>query len=179
MKLSASPFQSIVLLFAFEVFQLCIFAVDDEDRVGNSLLQIWKLRFGHKVKLLSRLCAQGLVKILKLNFRRDFEARDWSVFCCWCFVHVWSWVLVEILKLGLVKILNISRDADVLLRFRSWCLVEIWSRFVFELMIWPKQITWSAELNPQVLCAFGNVLHLDWTNSLAEFSSTYQTAKPR
>ena len=45
--------------------------VDDEDRVGNSLLQIWKLRFGHKVKLLSRLCAQGLVKILKLNFRQD------------------------------------------------------------------------------------------------------------
>ena len=29
--------------------------VDDEDRVGNSLLQIWKLRFGHKVKLLFRL----------------------------------------------------------------------------------------------------------------------------
>ena len=23
--------------------------VDDEDRVGNSLLQIWKGRFGHKV----------------------------------------------------------------------------------------------------------------------------------
>ena len=23
--------------------------VSDEDRVGNSLLQIWKLRFGHKV----------------------------------------------------------------------------------------------------------------------------------
>ena len=29
--------------------------VDDEDRVGNSLLQIWKLRFGHKAKLLFRL----------------------------------------------------------------------------------------------------------------------------
>ena len=26
--------------------------VDDEDRVGNSLLQIWKLRFGHKAELL-------------------------------------------------------------------------------------------------------------------------------
>ena len=26
--------------------------VDDEDRVGNSLLQIWQLRFGHKAKLL-------------------------------------------------------------------------------------------------------------------------------
>ena len=29
--------------------------VDDEDRVGNSLLQIWKLRFGHKAKLLFQL----------------------------------------------------------------------------------------------------------------------------
>ena len=40
--------------------------VDDEDRVGNSLLQIWKLRFGHKAELLFRL---GLVKILKLKLR--------------------------------------------------------------------------------------------------------------
>ena len=30
---------------------------DDENRVGNSLLQIWKLRFGHKAKLLFRLSA--------------------------------------------------------------------------------------------------------------------------
>ena len=29
--------------------------VDDEDRIGNRLLQIWKLRFGYKVKLLFRL----------------------------------------------------------------------------------------------------------------------------
>ena len=56
--------------------------VSDEDRVGNSLLQIWKLRFGHKPKLLFRLSAQALVKILKLKFRRDFEAGLWSVFCC-------------------------------------------------------------------------------------------------
>ena len=27
----------------------------DEDRAGNSLLQIWKLRFGQKAKLLFRL----------------------------------------------------------------------------------------------------------------------------
>ena len=26
--------------------------VYDEDRAGNSLLQIWELRFGHKTKLL-------------------------------------------------------------------------------------------------------------------------------
>ena len=28
--------------------------VDDEDRVGNSALQIWKLRFDHDSKLLFR-----------------------------------------------------------------------------------------------------------------------------
>ena len=39
-----------------------------EDRVGNSFLQIWKLRFGHKAKLLFRLSAQGVVRSLKLKF---------------------------------------------------------------------------------------------------------------
>ena len=29
--------------------------VDDVDRVGKILLQIWKLRFGHNAKLLFRL----------------------------------------------------------------------------------------------------------------------------
>ena len=57
-------------------------AVADEDRVGNSLLLIWKLRFGHKAKLLFRLSAQGFVRSLKLKFRRDFEAEVWSAFCC-------------------------------------------------------------------------------------------------
>ena len=51
--------------------------VDDEDRVGNSSLQIWELRFGHKAKLLFRISAQGLVTSLKLKFRRDFEAEVW------------------------------------------------------------------------------------------------------
>ena len=40
--------------------------VDDEDCVGNSLLQIRKLRFGHEAKLLFRAKAKGLVKILNL-----------------------------------------------------------------------------------------------------------------
>ena len=44
--------------------------VSDENRVGNSLLQIWKLRFGHKAKLLFRPRAQGLIKILKFKFRQ-------------------------------------------------------------------------------------------------------------
>ena len=46
--------------------------VDDEDRVGNRLLHTWKLRLGNRVKLLFKLSAQGLVKVLKLKFRQDF-----------------------------------------------------------------------------------------------------------
>ena len=59
-----------------------VVTVADDDRVGTNLLQIWKLRFGQKAKLLFRLSAQGLVRSLKLKFRRDFEAEVWSVFCC-------------------------------------------------------------------------------------------------
>ena len=55
--------------------------VDAEDNVGNSLLQIWELTFDPKAKLLFRLSAQGLVKILKLMFSQDSEAGVCSVFC--------------------------------------------------------------------------------------------------
>ena len=47
---------------------------DAENCFDNSLVQIWKLKFGHKAKFLFRLSAHGLVKILKLKLRRDFEA---------------------------------------------------------------------------------------------------------
>ena len=60
--------------------------VDADDNVGNSLLQFWELTFGPKAKLLFRLLStrpcQGLVKILKLKFRQDFEAGFCSAFCC-------------------------------------------------------------------------------------------------
>ena len=68
--------------------------VDDEDRIDNSLLQIWKLSFGHKAKLLFRFWALVLVKILKL------AADAW--------LRLRSWILVKILKLGLAKILSLS-----------------------------------------------------------------------
>ena len=45
-------------------------ADDDE---GNNLLQICKLRFDQKPKLLFRLRAQGLVRILKFKFRQDLK----------------------------------------------------------------------------------------------------------
>ena len=39
-----------------KLVEVVIFADNnDEDHVGNSLLQIWKLRFGQKSKLLFRL----------------------------------------------------------------------------------------------------------------------------
>ena len=39
--------------------------VSDKNRVGNSLLQIWELRFGHKAKL--------FVQTLSIRFGQDFE----------------------------------------------------------------------------------------------------------
>ena len=64
----------------------------------------------------AEVCSDVEQKVLKLKFRRNFEAEVW--------LRSWSLILVAILKLGLVKILNLrfNRDADVWLRF-SWCLV--------------------------------------------------------
>ena len=139
--------------------------VDAEDHVGNSLL-ILELTFGHKAELSFRLWAQGLVKILKLKFRQDFEAGICSAFC-WCFVEVMklhlgqdsearfgqdfkfkaqgfvkirSWILSKILKLGLVKILSLSLVKFLKLKFDQDLCQKLWY-----------------ELNPQVRCAFGNV----------------------
>ena len=49
--------------------------VDDEKHADNGLVQIWKINFGHKVKLLF-----SLFEILKLMFRQDFEVvlQIWS-----------------------------------------------------------------------------------------------------
>ena len=81
--------------------------VDDEKRVDNSLVQIWKVNFGHKVKFLFGLWGQGFKvcsrfwswcsgKILKLKFGHYFAADAW--------LWLWSSFLVVILKLGVVKI---------------------------------------------------------------------------
>ena len=45
--------------------------VDDEYRVGNSLLQIWKLRFGHKGKA---------VPTLRKRFGQDFDVEVQATF---------------------------------------------------------------------------------------------------
>ena len=71
-----------------------------------------------------------------------------------------SWILVEIVKLGLVKILNFKfyREAHVWLRIWRWCLVEILKmKFDQDLCL----NSWY-ELNPRVRCAFGNVYSFLW-----------------
>ena len=61
--------------------------VDAEKRVDDSLVQIWKLMFGHKFLFRFRLGPQGLFKILKLSgkilklkFGQYFAADAWSRF---------------------------------------------------------------------------------------------------
>ena len=62
-------------------------------------------------------------KILKLKFGHYFAADAW--------LWLWCSILVEILKLGLVKIYKFKFcwNADVWLRFWSWCLVNILKMF--------------------------------------------------
>ena len=81
-----------------------VVTVADEDRVGNNLLQISKLRFGQKAKLLFRLWAQGLVKILKLRCRQDLKLEFGQFF-----------LLVEVMRL------NLGRDSEILDWFGKAC----------------------------------------------------------
>ena len=58
-------------------------------------------------------------QLWKIALRQCSEAGVWSVISRWCFV--------EVMKLGLVNILNLkfSRDGDVWLRFWRKCFVQI------------------------------------------------------
>ena len=87
--------------------------LDDEKRVNYSLMQILKF--------------EAEVWLLKLNFCSDWEHKVWSRFRIWSsgeilklkfgqyfaadvWLKLWSWILVMILNLGLVKILSLSLD---------------------------------------------------------------------
>ena len=106
-----------------------------------------------------KIWSWSLVSSFLLMFCRMLNPRwilVWSLFCCWCFMWLWSSILVKILKLGLVKILKLKfyGEADVWLRFWSWCLVKI-LKFDQDLCL----NLWY-ELNSRVRCAFGNVSFL-------------------
>ena len=54
--------------------------VDDEDRIDSSLLQIWKLSFGHKaVQTLRTMFGQGL----KLKFRQGLKLKFGQYFAAY------------------------------------------------------------------------------------------------
>ena len=63
-----------------EVVTVADVDVDDEDRDGNNLLQIWKRGLVIKLNFCSDFEHFGQ-DFLKLKFRRDFEAEVWSAFC--------------------------------------------------------------------------------------------------
>ena len=74
---------------------------------------------------------------------------------------LWSWVLVEFLKLGLVNIFNFkfSRDADVWLRFWSWCLVDV-PKIIFDqdlcLNLWYDLISTFGSVVPLAMFVITN-----------------------
>ena len=54
--------------------------VDDMDRVGNSLLKIWSLRFGHKTKLFYQTLSTRFNQDFEVEVQATFEAGVWLVF---------------------------------------------------------------------------------------------------
>ena len=98
------------------------FCADLEGEVWSSLKFLFRL-WAQGFKVWSRFWSWCSGKILKLKFGHYFATDAW--------LWLWSSILVEILKLGLVKIYKFKfcRNADVWLRFWSWCLVKILKMF--------------------------------------------------
>ena len=119
--------------------------VDDKDRVGNSLLLIWKLRFGHKAELLFRLWGQGFVKILKLKFRQDLY--DEKIF-------YFGKKLVELLTLATLITPWLIHSVTNFLTICFWRVADIWLRFWSWLRLWKTNLikicVWSCDMTNQV-----------------------------
>ena len=96
--------------------------VDAEKCVDNSLVQIWKLKFGHKINFLS--------KTLNTRFGQDFEVDAQARF--------WSWSLVSILLL----ILGWGYEDYSWSRFWSYVWSRFWSLSLVEMLIFG----WSFEV---------------------------------
>ena len=120
--------------------------VDDEKRV-DSLVQIWKVKFGHKVKFLFRLWGQGFKvwsrfwgwfsgKILKLKFGQYFADDVWFRFLL-SLVHYsearFGRDLVQMLMFDVfIKILKLmlNRDSKIVICSILWtvnCDLVIWT----------------------------------------------------
>ena len=49
--------------------------VDDEDRVGNSFLQIWKLRLGHEARV-DKFIVKSIITFNKLQYFETVSTRE-------------------------------------------------------------------------------------------------------
>ena len=109
--------------------------------------------FEHEVW--SRLQSWSSCKILRMKFGQHFAADAW--------LRLWSLILFEILRLGLVNIvlLKLSTTADVWLRCLGWCLIKILSiKFDQDLckkLTKKKLVTLVSRTQPRVRCAIANV----------------------
>ena len=103
-------------------------------RVDNNLVQIWRLKFGHKVRFLFRLWAQGLAKFFWLKFRRELEAEVWSVFCWWSFVEVRKY------NLGRDSEAMFGQDSEVHAQSKCWCLFSKKPKSLLK----PKSLAYSS-----------------------------------
>ena len=124
-----------------------------------------------RLLLLLVLILRSWSLVMKTNFcpdfarkilAKDFEAEVKSIFCCW--------PLVAIMKIIL------GRDSEAM--FGQDFEDEIWSRFVWELVIWPKEVTLVTRTQPSgplclwqcfflILCLFSYVYYLArWTSVL-------------
>ena len=104
---------------------------------------------------------------------RYFEDELWSLFCCWCLVVAMKLILGRDSGLVWSRFLSLSFVEMVMF---GWDFEVVWSRFVFELVIWPKEVTlvrWTQPSGPlclwQCLHTFlfylSNLWHLiTWTN---------------
>ena len=106
------------------------FCSDFEDKVSRFVQDF-------EVDVQARFWSWSLVIILLLMLGCGYEVHSWSRF--WFglvkifkfkFLSKW-WCLVEILKL--IQ----GRDSE-----------DVWSRFVFELVIWPKEVTLVSRTQP-------------------------------
>ena len=98
-----------------------VVSVADDGCVGNNLLQIRKLRFVQKAKLVFRLWAQGLVKKFKLKFRQDLKLEFGQFFLLmFCRGYIESK-----LNLGRDSEARFGQDFEAIVLWRGWCLVEI------------------------------------------------------
>ena len=128
--------------------------VDDEDRVGDSKLQIWK--WGLVIKV--NFCSDFEHKVWS-KFNRDAEAEVWSIFCCWC--------LVEVMKLNLGSKARFGHDFNPICPdLGIYAPSAMYLRIYVQIHQWPTNEKWPTTIifwrgfgHPNFMILFNIVNH--------------------